>query len=316
MITVIPKDRDGGPVEVVRTVNHVFTIDVLDDDLPVAVNNGVITIRNGGTKHVDGASVTAIAGVDGTTASRLSYTWSSSDHPETPRADVLVELTTTTTGGVPVHWRIRCDLVRWGVRMALSEDDLFTHYPALRNDRMLGVEEGVADSGDTTSVIDAKLKQLPDDYFNGGEVTIIAGTNEGETRRVADFARGAGDLTVDVAFPSAIDTTSRYRVRRSWQPIIVEAWDEIRRRLRDGGRRAHLIVDATELRTPHLYLAAAHAFQANTAGGVEGDDWMIGQELERRYDHWFRTRSFTYDVSDDGEIDGTVKGETSIMGRV
>lgn len=316
MITIIPKDRDGGPVEVVRGVDHVFTIDVLEDDLPVALNNAVITIRNGGTKHVDAAAVTAIAGDDGATLSRLSYTWSSSDHPANPRADALVEITTTTTGGVPVHWRIRCDLVRWGVRMTLSEDDLFTHYPALRNDRMLGVEEGTADSGDATSIIDAKLKQYPDDFFNGGEVTIIAGANEGESRRVSDFARATGDITVDVDFPAVIDTTSRYRVRRSWHSLIVEAWDEIRRRLRDGGKRAHLIVDSTELRTPHMYLAAAHAFQANTAGGVEGDDWMIGQELHRRYDHWFRTRAFTYDAGDDGEPDGVLRGETTIMRRV
>ena len=68
--------------------------------------------------------------------------------------------------------------------------------------------KGTADSGSTTTLVDAALTQA-DDAWNGGFITITAGTNYGITRQVTDFVASSDTLTF-AAFPKAIDTTSKY----------------------------------------------------------------------------------------------------------
>ncbi len=315
-VTIMPTDRDSGPVEVVRGVDHAFSFDVFKDDLPVAVTaSPTITIRKGGTKHVNAASMTVTTGGDGATNNRLTYTWALADHPGVPTDDIIVEVVGTTTASDPLQWRFRLDAVRWGVKMSITEDDLFVRFPPLRDMRNIGAEEGTADSGDTTSLIDAKLAGIADDYYKGGEVVIVDGTNQGEARTITAFSGATGDVTVSPAWPSAIDTTSVYRVTRSWRPLIVEAWAEIRLKLRDRGARSHLIVDAAELRVPHLLLAGAMAFQSDTRGGVAGDSWAIGKALRDQADEWFSTRRYTYDVDDSGDPDSTLRAGSTIIAR-
>jgi len=70
--------------------------------------------------------------------------------------------------------------------------------------------EATADSGTTTTLVDASLTQA-DDYWNGGFITITAGTNYGETRKVTDFANATGTVTF-AAMPKANDSTSQYRL--------------------------------------------------------------------------------------------------------
>jgi len=72
--------------------------------------------------------------------------------------------------------------------------------------------EGTATSGTTTTIVDATNLTQADDAWNGGFVTVTAGTNYGLTRKVSDFANATGTLTVDTAFPAACDTTTQFRV--------------------------------------------------------------------------------------------------------
>jgi hypothetical protein len=51
----------------------------------------------------------------------------------------------------------------------------------------------------------------PDDFFNGMTVEIIAGTNLGESRIVADYVQTTGQITVTTPFPLPIDATSQYQ---------------------------------------------------------------------------------------------------------
>lgn len=69
---------------------------------------------------------------------------------------------------------------------------------------------GTADSGTTTTLVDDALTQA-DDFWNGGFITITAGTNYGMTRQITDFIAATNTLVFD-AFPKPIDNTSQYRL--------------------------------------------------------------------------------------------------------
>lgn len=71
--------------------------------------------------------------------------------------------------------------------------------------------EGTADSGSTTTLVDAALTQA-DDYWNGGYITITAGPNYGETRIVLDFVAGTDTVSWTTAMPKAITSSSTYRL--------------------------------------------------------------------------------------------------------
>jgi hypothetical protein len=169
--------------------------------------------------------------------------------------------------------------------------------------RSLSVIQGTADSGTGTTLVDDQLKQYPDDYYNGGTLTALDGTNEGETRNVSDFVRSTGTVTVGESFPSAIDNTTVYELRRSWEPLIQEAFDDVAWAVRRAGFRPALIIDAGELRTPTLFLAAALAFESNPKGGTEGDNWLLAQQYRKRWREWFGATKFRYDLSEDGTVD-------------
>ena len=63
----------------------------------------------------------------------------------------------------------------------------------------------VADSGTTTTLVDAVLTQA-DDYWNGAMLIFRSGTNEGRTAIITDFDAGTDTLTFTPAVPDAVTT--------------------------------------------------------------------------------------------------------------
>ena len=86
---------------------------------------------------------------------------------------------------------------------------------------------GTADSGTTTTLVDDVLSDT-DDYYNGWILRIVDGTNAGEERTVTDYDGATHTVTVDSAFSSAIDNTSKYvltSLRAQVGSVITEAAD-------------------------------------------------------------------------------------------
>lgn len=101
-------------------------------------------------------------------------------------------------------------------QMALTIDTLIRNTVCAKIDRIRADNDttysvsGTADSGTVTTLVDDALTQI-DDYWNGGFITITAGTNYGMTRQVSDFVASSDTLTF-AAFPKAMDTTSVYHL--------------------------------------------------------------------------------------------------------
>ena len=78
---------------------------------------------------------------------------------------------------------------------------------------------GKATGGTTTTLIDTSddshiYNDFGDNYFTFCELQIIGGTNAGQSRPITGYDKSAGQVTVDYAFSSAIDSTSVYRIHQ------------------------------------------------------------------------------------------------------
>lgn len=134
--------------------------------------------------------------------------------------------------------------------------------------------EGTAQSGSTTTIVDPDRWEgtdlvgrfEPDDFFNGDDVVIVAGTNVGETRTITDYDQATGTLTVGVAFTNPIDATSVYQIG----PIPLGS-----------------VSNAIEIRTTWDYGTAADAFnfkyfrEQGLFGGTATATADSGQMLDR-----------------------------------
>ena len=87
------------------------------------------------------------------------------------------------------------------------------------------VEEGIATSGDTTSLIDSNNLTQDDDFWNGGTAWIIqdsAGAGaapEGEYSIINDFANATGDATLRTTLSAGIASGDRYAIADNEYPL-------------------------------------------------------------------------------------------------
>jgi len=294
-----PEQR--APLELLVDNAFTFQVDAYEDDLPVTVTSATVTVEQpGGTDIVTSANATVAAGDDGSTTNRVTYQLSAGNI-DTLDTNYKAIFSVTISGAVYQHI-ILYDVVRTHLQNTVTESDLLQMSPALMFERSLFIEEGTADSGSSTTLVDAQLQEYPDDFFNGGEVSVLSGTNEGEVREVTDFARSTGTVTVGVAFPSAVDTTSVYRLRASWQSLLDRAFDQVKWRVRSLDRRPALILDAGELHLPILYKALQFAHEAVSSlkgEGTDGSNWEKAQEYMGKADDAFRSTDFRYDPGED-----------------
>jgi hypothetical protein len=75
--------------------------------------------------------------------------------------------------------------------------------------------KGVVDSAGNDYIIDSILTEA-DDYWNGYEIQIIAGTGAGQVRTVSDFDAATDKITVDSNWGTNPDSTSVYSLCNKW----------------------------------------------------------------------------------------------------
>ena len=90
-------------------------------------------------------------------------------------------------------------------------------------------QTGTADSGTTSTMVDAALTEA-DDYWNYGTVTFSSGNNDGLTRPISDFTAASDTVTFQYPFPNAVAAGDTYTIRRGcnktshWCSIKHDNW--------------------------------------------------------------------------------------------
>lgn len=75
----------------------------------------------------------------------------------------------------------------------------------------IAIVTGTADSGTTTTLVDAARTEADTDYWEGDILVITSGTSSGQARTIVGFTPATDTITVEPAFTQAI-TTNTYRI--------------------------------------------------------------------------------------------------------
>ena len=203
------------------------------------------------------------------------------------------------------------DVVNSKLVKVITDEDLVNELPQLKDNGWR--VHGTADSGSTTTLVDAELKRYEDDYFTGG---LAYSLTKDETREITDFVSSTGTITT-AAFTTAI-ATDKYILTRSFTKEIQRAFEKIDELLYRSGKRAHLILDPYDLREVHICYAVAEVCKGLTsAGGTDTFWWQMWKDYEAKAYAIFKSLHFKYDTSNDGYIAGSEESKriTRTIGR-
>lgn len=246
------------------------------------------------------ASVAATVGSDG----EMTY---SIDSAILATLDLnYIAVWTFTVDGTVYEEKQLFDVVRSILSIPITDDDLYAELDSLR--RQAYQKNGTASSATSTTLVDTTNLQEVDDFWNGGMIEIIGGTGVGQKRRISDFANSSSTVTVDDAWTTTPDSTSRFRIIRSYTKQIEATFEEFEQLLVNLGRRPALIMESQEIKTPLTYLAIAKI--AMDLSTDEGDKWdRISIKYEDKFNTIFNGLKLNYDTDESGSINSEEEGE-------
>lgn len=193
------------------------------------------------------------------------------------------------------------DVVKSILSIPITDDDLFAELPSLRKANVQAT--GTATAGSSSSLTDTAKRKETDDYWKGGTLEIMAGTGSGQSRDVTGFTQSTAVITVDPAWATTPDTTSVYRVVKSFSKSIEQCFEKIEQMLYDKGKRDALILEASQIRIPLIYLTL-HTISLDLRDEVD-DKWDMTQ---KSYDEMFKQAwsnlTLDYDEDESGGIQG------------
>lgn len=123
---------------------------------------------------------------------------------------------------------------------------------------------GTAQAGGASTITLASAASASNDAYNGSTVTIVAGTGAGQTRIVTDYVGATRVATVDSAWTTQPDSTSRYDVSGGAQGGA--GWFTV---TLDGGGAS--------------VACEARFFEPWRAEKLSGTHWRVTATLEVRY---------------------------------
>ncbi len=235
---------------------------------------------------------------------------------ESTTGEVTYPLTTTHTASLGLNykavWRYVInsityyetqlfDVVRNILSIPITDEDLYRELPSLRKSTVQ--VSGTATAADTSSLTDTLKRKETDDYFKGGIIEILSGTGEGQSRDVTANVQSTGVISVSPDFETAPDTTSVYRIIRSYSTTIEQCFEKIEQMLYDKGRRDALILESSQIRVPLVYLCI-HTIALDLRN-EQNDRWdLLQANYNDKFEKAFNSLTLDYDTDESGGVQG------------
>jgi len=272
--------------------SETFQSYLYENNQKIVPTSATLTVYNPGatTVLIDAVAMTVAA--DGL----LSYilTTTHNDIADENYKAVISYVYSTVTYSITLYY----DVVNSKLHSVITDEDIISELPQLTDNgyRIYGT----ADSGSTTTLVDADLVRYKDDYFTGG---LAHSLDLDEVRPITDFVSSTGTVTT-AAFSGNI-TTDKYILVRSYSKEIQRAFEKVKAKVIQQGKRPALILDPYDLREVHIYQSVAEVCKG-TAASVEGSLWWdLWQDYEKKAFFAFKELNFKYDDSNDGYIVGS-----------
>ncbi len=274
--------------------SDLFNIYIYEKNLKIVPTSATITVYSPGSDNKLVSSQAMTVDLDGL----LHYSLTAADNGVTDlnyRAVITYEYDTVTTSATLFY-----DVVNARLSIVITDGDIVEELPQLKDSGWR--IRGTAESGSTTTIVDAELMRYDEDYFKGG---LAYSFELDETREVVSFDSATGTV-LTTAFGSAI-ATDKYILTRSYTRQIERAFEKVKESLISMGKSPSLILDSYDLREIHLYYAVAEICKGNiTEDG--GFWWKMWVEYEKKAESALQGLSFKYDLTGDGYIADSEEG--------
>lgn len=202
------------------------------------------------------------------------------------------------------------DVVKSILSIPLTDEDLFNELPSLKKTNYQG--SGTATSATASTLVDTVNRKEQDDYWKGGEVEIMAGTGSGQIRDISSSTQSSGSLSVSPNWTTVPDATSVYRVIRSFTKSIDQSFEKLEQMLYNKGRRDALILEASQIRIPLIYLTIQMI--AIDLREEQDDRWdMIATTYADLFDKAFNSLALDYDADESGGVQGQEAQQTTTL---
>lgn len=279
--------------EILVDADYEFTFEFYDYNVQVVPSAATISIYSGSTAVVEDA----VCSID--TDGTITYTFSASDN-DTLDENYKLVLSYTVSGEVKQYVEL-FDVVRYPLKNVVSDEDLFKYISELSDNVFTyrGVTTS-STSGSTDTLTDSNLKSETKNY-TGGKLEIAIDEEETLIKKIVSINSATGVLTFSPSHTSVIDTDTHYILRSSYQDIINEAFEIVRKVLRSKAGLAAYYIDSTVAKNLTVY----KAIELYCLGAIEadGDKWDIRRRnFADLYEQALSTFDAPQDLSDDGTI--------------
>ena len=194
------------------------------------------------------------------------------------------------------------DVVKSILSIPIVDEDIFKELSSLREQNT--IEQGTATSGTSSTLVDTANRKEANDFWKGGVVEIIDGTGKGQTRKITAFVQSSSTISVTPNFVTNPDTTSIYKVIRSFTEKIEQAFDELNTDIYNMGNRSALILESSQIKHPLLFLTI-QKICLDLSVEIE-DKWdRLATEFGTKYNDKFKNMKVEYDEDESGSIIGT-----------
>lgn len=276
-------------------------ITIYSNNRPIIPTSANITIFN-----PSGSSLQAqTAATVNATTGEITYSLTST---HTATADLNYKVTWDyTVSGTVYYQNSLFDVVKNILAIPITDDDLYNELESLRKSNIQA--RGTADSAAAGTVIDAVRKEV-DDYWKGGVIEILAGTGSGQIRDITGFTQSTGTFNITPNWDTNPDTTSTYRVVRSYSIKIAQSFEKIEEMFYSAGSRHELIIESSQIRIPLIYLTVHYI--CLDLMEEENDKWSrLATLYWDKFNSSFNGLKLEYDKDESGFIDGSEEEQSS-----
>lgn len=192
------------------------------------------------------------------------------------------------------------DVVKSILSIPITDDDLYAELDSLRKANVQAT--GTATGATSSTFVDTSKRKETDDSWKGGILEILSGTGLGQSRDVTGFTQSSSTFTVSPDWATTPDTTSTYRVVKSFSGKILQSFKKIETMLYNKGQRDSLILESSQIEIPLIYLTI-HFIALDLMDSVD-DKWdLIAKSYWEKFQKSFDTLTLDYDADESGNID-------------
>lgn len=268
---------------------------VYEDNRPIVPTSAKITLYNSSGSEIQAQAAATIDSTTGEMTYSLTTTHTA-DHDLNYKA-----VWEYVYNGTTYYETQLFDVVKSILAIPITDDDMYEELESLRKNNQQA--QGTATAGATGSLTDTSKRNEADDYWKGGVIEILAGTGAGQARDVTGFTQSTSVITVTPNWTTTPDTTSVYRIVKSYSNKISQCFEELENMIYNKGMRDALILESSQIKYPLLYLTLHKICQ--DISDDENDKWdRLAKTYWDKFNTAFNNMKIEYDEDESGNISG------------